>query len=344
MPSACRRSTAIAFLACAVLSPARADITSAELLEDFGLTPDEIAELENGEVLAFSDEEIEFSKRELATDAMVQVDTDHSAILLALKEDATLIPVKLLQEYHTITDESDFAGVELTEDNFAEVEKLFGSKLGKEFNLSAGEITTVQQILEPHRGGTRAQMIEAASTAMRAVLKGRYNAYRTSGIAGIEPYQRSSRKRVDIGAELQLTNNAAAVYRDEFPEFVRVLGAYPEGAECCEHEYRWLKVRIRKRNAFALAHTIILSTDDFAIITERHFYISNTLNSVQITVLWLPHGDKGSIGLAMSASADVLDSVMGRVLRGVGRNLAKDMVTDAMIDIRDDLEAKSPDD
>ena len=46
----------------------------------------------------------------------------------------------------------------------------------------------------------------------------------------------------------------------------------------------------------------------------------------------------------MSASADVLDSVMGRMLRGVGRNLAKDMVTDAMIDIRDDLEAKSHDD
>ena len=60
-------------------------MTSEELLEDFGLTPEEIAQLENGEVLAFSDEEIEFSKRELATDAMVQVDTDHSTVLLALK-------------------------------------------------------------------------------------------------------------------------------------------------------------------------------------------------------------------------------------------------------------------
>ena len=41
---------------------------------------------------------------------------------------------------------------------------------------------------------------------------------------------------------------------------------------------------------------------------------------------------------AMSASADILDSVMGRMLRPVGRNLAKDMVTDAMEDIRQDLE------
>ncbi len=57
--------------------------------------------------------------------------------------------------------------------------------------------------------------------------------------------------------------------------------------------------------------------------------------------MWLPHGDSGSVGLAMSASADVLDSVMGRMLRGVGRNLAKDMVTEAMVDIRSDLESRS---
>ena len=175
---------------------------------------------------------------------------------------------------------------------------------------------------------------------MRAVLKGRYNAYQASGIAGIEHYQRSSRKKVDVGAELQLTNDAADVYEDEFPEFVRVLSAFPEGAECCEHIFRWLKVRIRKRYAFALAHTIIQTTDDFALITERHYFVSNTLNSVQLTVMWLPHGDNGSIGLAMSASADVLDSVMGRMLRGVGRNLAKDMVTEAMVEMRGDLESR----
>ena len=338
MKGALTRLLVTSVLTCAWFTHAHADLTSTELLEAFDLTSKEVAQLENGEVLAFSDEEIEFSKRELATDAMVQVDADHSTILLALKEDATLIPVKLLQEYHRIQAESDFDGVEFTADNFAEVEKLFEGKLGKEFNLSAEEITRVNEILEPHRGASQAQMIEAASDAMRAVLVGRYNAYRANGLAGIAPYRRTSRKEVDVGAELQLTNDAAAVYKDEFPEFVRVLSGYPDGADCCEHVYRWLKVRIRKRTAFALAHTIIQATDDFAIITERHYYVSNQLNSVQLTVLWLPHHDGGSIGLAMSASADVLDSVMGRMLRGVGRNLAKDMVTDAMIDIRSDLE------
>ncbi len=316
-------------------------MTSQELLEDFGLTPEEIRRLENGEVLAFSDAEIEFSKRELATDAMVQVDTDHSTVLLALQDDATLIPVDLLKEFHRIHDESDFDSIAFTDDDLREVEKLFSSKLGKEYNLSADEISMVQEMLKPYRDGTDAQKIDAASAAIRAVLLGRYNAYRARGIAGIEPYQRTSRKKVEVGAELQLTNDATEAFEEEFPEFVRLLRTYPEGADCCDHEYRWLKVRIRKRMAFALAHTMIQAADDFALITERHFYVSHSLNSVQLTVLWIPHGDQGSIGLALSASADVLDSMMGRMLRKVGRNLAKDMVSEAMLDIRDELESRT---
>ena len=55
---------------------------------------------------------------------------------------------------------------------------------------------------------------------------------------------------------------------------------------------------------------------------------------MQLTVLWLPYEEGGSVGLAMSASADILDSVLGRMLRPVGRNKAKDMVTETMLEIK----------
>ena len=48
-----------------------ADVDGNELLEGYDLSDAEVAQLEQGEVLAFSDEEYEFSKRELAADAMV---------------------------------------------------------------------------------------------------------------------------------------------------------------------------------------------------------------------------------------------------------------------------------
>jgi len=315
-----------------------ADMDSAELLKGFGLTPGEIERLENGEVLAYSDEEFEFSKRELSADAIVHVDTDHAAVLRAMQEDATLIPVKLLMEHTRVFSEADFDNVNFTEGEYGEVEDLFKAKPGKEFNFSNDEIAMLQQMLKPHRSGSKAQKMAAASDAMRAVLIGRYDGYRVKGLAGIEGYKRSKRKKVDVGAELQLTNDAFRPFEEDFPEFVRLMYGYPEGADCCTHEFRWLKVKIRKRIAFALAHTMIQTTDTFALITERHYYVSNTLNSVQLTIVWLPYEDGGSVGLAMSASADVLNSLMGRILRPVGRNLAKDTVTDAMLDIKATLE------
>ena len=324
-----------------VTLPAHAQMSGDELLEGFGLTPDEIERLEQGEVLAYSDEEFEYSKREMSADAMVQVDTDHAAVLRSMQEDATLIPVKLLMSHTRIHSEADFDGVEFTAEEYDEVEKLFRADVGKDFNFSKDEYALLDKMLRPHRKATRSQHIQAASDAMRAILIGRYNAYRANGLGAIEGYQRSKKKKVDVGAELQLTNDAAKAFEEDFLEFVRFMYGYPEGVECCEHEFRWLKVRIRKRIAFALAHTMIQATDTFAVITERHYYVSNTLNSVQLTVLWLPYEEGGSVGLAMSASADILDSMMGRMLRPVGRNLAKDMVTDAMLDVKKDLEEEA---
>lgn len=316
-----------------------AEVKGDKLIEGYGLSESEVEQLEQGDVLAYSDEEYEFSKREMAVDAMAFVDTSHEMVLKALQDDATLIPVKLLKSYATISDESDFDDVAFTAEEHDEVEELFGSKIAKEFNFSASEQAFLQQTLAPAGSGTRDEKIAAASDAMRAILIGRYKAYRENGLSAIEGYQRSKRKVVDVGAELQLTNDAAKAFEGDFPEFVRLMYAYPEGAECCEHSFRWLKVRIRKRIAFALSHTMIQATDDFALITERYYFVSNTLNSVQITVLWLPYGDEGgSMGLAVSASADILDSIMGRMLRPVGRNLAKDMVTEVMQDVKDELE------
>ena len=48
--------------------------------------------------------------------------------------------------------------------------------------------------------------------------------------------------------------------------------------------------------------------------------------------------DNTYMGLAMSASADILDSMMGKMLRPLGRNKAQDLVTDVMTEVRTELE------
>ena len=113
---------------------------------------------------------------------------------------------------------------------------------------------------------------------------------------------------------------------------------FPDGADCCEHYFRWLKIRIRNRPTFVLSHTMLQVTDEFILLTERHYFITSTLNSVQITMSWLPYDEDTYMGLAMSASADILDSVMGRALRPLGRNKAKDLVTDVLQYVKAELQ------
>jgi len=320
------------------LSVAQDQVDSSEILDGFNITAAEIDRLENGGILAFSDETYENTKRELSADAMVVVKTTHAAVLHATRDTTTVIPTKLLIDHADISSEADFAGVKFTEAEFSEVKDLFDAKAYKDFNLSDSEVAMLRERLQPHRNSDRDSQVTAASDAMRALLIGRYNEYRAKGLDGIAGYRRSKRKIVDVGRELQLTTDTIKPFDDEFPEFVRVMVGYPTGSECCEHHFRWLKVKIHKRPAFSLSHTIIQKTDKFVLITERQYYVSNTVNSLQVTMAWLPYAEGGYFGLAMSASADILDSMVGRMLRPVGRNKAKDLVTDVMHEIREELE------
>ena len=129
-------------------------------------------------------------------------------------------------------------------------------------------------------------------------------------------------------------------FEGDFPEFYRVMHDYPKGAECCDHYFRWLKISIQKRPAFVLAHTMVRKTDDYVLATERYYFASSTLNSLQVTLSWLKYNEDTYMGMAMSASTDILDSMMGRLLRPVGRNLAKNMVSDIMLAVKEDIEKR----
>ena len=118
---------------------------------------------------------------------------------------------------------------------------------------------------------------------------------------------------------------------------------YPAGSDCCEHYLRWLKLKVRKRPTFALSHVVIQRTDDFVLLTERQYYVGHTANSIQITLAWLRYREDTYMGLAVSASADILDSMMGRMLRPVGRNKAKELVSEVLEEIQSDLEAAESD-
>ena len=313
-------------------------MTGQQVLQGMGIPQSEIDQLEGGNVLSYSDKEYESTDRELAADAIALVDSDLSAVSDALKGATTLIPAKHIIDHAEIKSEADFAGMEYDDDDFEEVERLFGAKPGKQFNFSEAEYAMLESRLRPYRRASRAEKIDLASDAIRELLIGRYNQYLSSGLDGIADFKRSRRKQINIGRELLLTTETFRPFADDFPQYFHVMENYPDGAECCDSYFRWLKVSIRDRAIFVLSHTFIQETDDFILFTERHYFANNTLNSVQFTLSWLPYDDDTYMGIAMSASADILDSMMGKMLRPLGRNKAKDLVTDVLEDIRAELQ------
>ena len=320
--------------------PARSEVTADVFIEGLDVSSEDVKRLESGDVLAFSGADYENTDRELAADSMILVRADLAAVHAALVEETTVLPGKLIIDSGIIRDESDFDEIAFDTGDIEEVDKLLRLKPGKDYNFSEREYSWLSNELAKQRKSDEATRLSVASDAMRQVLIERYRRYRASGLEGIEGYRRSKRKTIDVGHELQLTTDAFEAFDDEFPEFVRTAVAYPEGAECCEHYFRWLKVKIAKRPTFALAHTIVQRTDEFVLLNERHFYVGHSLNSAQITLAWVPYGEDTYLGLGVSASADILDSTLGKMLRPVGRKKAEEMVSDAMIEIRSDLQTE----
>ena len=314
-----------------------APINGEQVLQGLNVSEAEVEQLNRGDTLAFSDETYESTARELAADAIVLVKTDLNAVARALSGSVTLIPNKIILDHAEISSIQDFSNVLFDAKEMDEVKKLIKAKPGKDFNFSTNEHEMLDTKLSPLRKGSNAEQVTAASNAMREILIARYNEYRADGLNGIEGYSRS-RKPVDVGRELLLTTETFKPFANDFPTFYNVMANYPNGADCCEHYFRWLKFELRKRPTFALSHTMIEKTQDYILYTERIYFASNTMNSLQITLSWLPYDENTYMGLAMSASADILDSMFGKMLRPLGRNKAKDLVADTLDEIKAVLE------
>lgn len=253
----------------------------------------------------------------------------------------SLVPRKVTLAFQDIESEADFDGIAFDPEkkrDAREIEQMFKAIKSKDFNVTQAEFEALRTSLEAAKNGTLEEKAQAASKAVQQLLIGRYRAYHERGLAGLEPYNRGQ-KTVDIAQELQTTTQTLDVVEKHLPAYYQTLLDYPQGAECCEHRFRWVKLKLLKRVGYALVHTSTLRTDKLLIITERHYYYyTHSLNSLQITVGWVPYEEGTYMGLAMSAQADALETMLAKTFRNVGRDKAAEMLGDVLADIRDLLE------
>jgi hypothetical protein len=313
-----------------------------EILEGLSASPKEVEKLNQGGVVNFSGESWEQSKRELAADSVVIINKPLADVLEKTLDDASLVPANKILDSGDIHSLDDFAAISFLVNEHRDVDEaneLLSTKNGKKMNLSKNEVALIQSRSgEIDKKAPVEERLALASDVMREILIARYQAYQQKGLAGIDPYVRSKKETVSVGNELRLTTEMHKPIEEYWPGYYSTLIDYPLSAECCEHRFYWLKVKILKRPTWALVHRVTLIGEDFALVTERYFYTSHSLNSLQITVAWLPYGDGGTyLGLATSASADVLTGFKGKFLRAIGRDKAGELVGDVLEDVQREL-------
>ena len=120
---------------------------------------------------------------------------------------------------------------------------------GAALNLSAGEIAAFNAL----QGGTP----QAVQQQLQQMMLARFQAYQTSGLAGIAPYDRGG-STSDAGADLRKASEAAAGVKKYLPAFQQVLVGYPQATmPGMQQRFRWLKYNIDGTITYVLTHTLV---------------------------------------------------------------------------------------
>ena len=137
-------------------------------------------------------------------------------------------------------------------------------------------------------------------------------------IAGLPVYPRISsvrQSKVDPSAELIAATEAMRLLKERFPDYYSCLRFYPQKKPPeFIHQYYWVKQTESNRSLFVLKHWVLDIQADYALITERRFYLSHTLNSLQVVIGCLPHDDKTLVVLLNQAFTEKVNIKFGKTI------------------------------
>ena len=294
-------------------------LTARELLETTALKSHTDA-LRNGEIVIMKRPETEVSNElNVIMTVLVPAPLDKTVDTLqrqSTSENGTLA-IGEIKGSTPLEMEQAFARVLFTEEDKEEVSRMMTIEAGDDCNFSIEEIALINRKAEALKGEAKdgPSSIEAMSGAMRDVLKGRYLSYRSEGLDGLAPYQFGPDTQIAPSVELSAATEAMKLLRERFPVYYTYLRYYP-GKKTSEYvnQFYWAKQRESNRPLFLLKHWILDIQPNYALITERRFYLSHSLNSLQVVIGCLPDGDSTLVVLLNQTFTEKVNMAIGKTI------------------------------
>ena len=206
---------------------------------------------------------------------------------------------------------ADFARLTITPD---EARELAAAKPGDALNLSAGEIATL--------AGTPARDADAVRQQLHWILFARYQTYRTSGLAGIAPYDRGGGRTSDLAADLRRASEGAAGLMKYLPRFHAVLLGYPKTTvPQLTESFFWVKSIVDDKATYVLSHLMAVADGEARAVVRRQYYVSTRYNGEQAIAGFLPAQGGTVVVYAEHAFTDQVAGFAGRLKRSIGERM-----------------------
>src|SRR5262249_13660372 len=191
------------------------------------------------------------------------------------------------------------------------------AKPGSSLNLSTKEIAAFRALPAGDQ--------EAVQRQLQKMLLDRYQAYRTSGLAGIKAYARGGGLDRDLASDLRKATDAAQNLAQFLPRFHEVLLTYPKGMDADMREnFFWMRSIIQGKPTDILQQTLVAADGDARAVVQRQFYASRGYNGEQAVAGFLPVSGGTIVVYSSHAFTDQVTGLGGFAKRGIGSRMMAD--------------------
>ena len=286
----------LSFLGLLPVSAVSAPLTAEQLL-DLAPLNQHLVDLKKGKIVAIGLSEVD-SDTELKVLMSILVPASLNDTVTVLQEQSKVNGVLTVEEIGTALSDAQlsavFAKVAYSREEIEEVRRLLKVSAGSKFNFSPEEISLVKRQADRlgKDGVADDKAIKAMSSAMADVLKRRYLAYREKGLDGLTCYKTGDSGKTNPSRELALATESMGMMADLMPSYYNCLRFYPQKCASNFHQqFFWAKQEEEGRPLFSLKHLVLDVQPEYAVITERQFYLNHSLNSLQVVIGCLKHAD-----------------------------------------------------
>jgi hypothetical protein len=203
-----------------------------------------------------------------------------------------------------------------------ELDRLAEAEPGMDVNLSSDEITQLREAARTSK--KKDEQHAAVQSAMREILAGRFAAYKNGGLAALAPYARRRGGESFPSAQLERAFEALRVTSQITPDVYEAMANFPAApGKNVTSRFTWILHEAQDRLVVALSHVVFGLNDDRLAAIERRYYVSHTLNSLQVVAVAIPIAEGTAIFYANRTGTDQVTGFGSSVAKSIGRKIMR---------------------